>query len=149
MNTRFIVFASYNILQYLCDFIHVLIFVTVSKCRKSHKLTNIVFQDIYIYMVLFCLSWQCVACDPVSKFCVWLPIQEKQAFWEPFHGKFRMRHPWEDYVKVGKKLRKLTHILLAMDEYINSTVQVSSISLSWVSEIMHSVNLRKYYVNEY
>jgi hypothetical protein len=41
MNTRFKVFASYNILQYLCDFIHVLIFVTVSKCQKSPKLTNI------------------------------------------------------------------------------------------------------------
>jgi hypothetical protein len=43
MNIRFKVFASYNILQYLCDFIHVLIFGTVSKCRKSPKLTNIVF----------------------------------------------------------------------------------------------------------
>jgi hypothetical protein len=42
MNTRFKVFASYNILQYLCDFIPVLIFVIVSKCRKSPKLTNIV-----------------------------------------------------------------------------------------------------------
>ena len=42
MNTRFKVFASYNILQYLCDFIRVLIFATVSKCRKSPKLTNIV-----------------------------------------------------------------------------------------------------------
>jgi hypothetical protein len=42
MNTRFKVFASYNILQYLRDFIHVLIFVIVSKCRKSPKLTNIV-----------------------------------------------------------------------------------------------------------
>jgi hypothetical protein len=42
MNTRFKVVASYNILQYLCDFIHVLILVTVSKCRKSPKLTNIV-----------------------------------------------------------------------------------------------------------
>ena len=41
MNTCFKVFASYNILQYLCDFIHVLIFVTVSECRKSPKLTNI------------------------------------------------------------------------------------------------------------
>ena len=28
--------------QYLCDFIHVLIFVTISKCPKSPKLTNIV-----------------------------------------------------------------------------------------------------------
>jgi hypothetical protein len=44
MNTRFKVFASYNILQYVCDFIHALIFVTVSKCRKSPKLTNIVIQ---------------------------------------------------------------------------------------------------------
>ena len=44
MNTHFKVFASYNILQYVCDFIHVLIFVIVSKCRKSPKLTNIVFQ---------------------------------------------------------------------------------------------------------
>jgi hypothetical protein len=42
MNTRFKVFASYNILQYLCDFIHVLIFVIVSKCRKSLNLTDIV-----------------------------------------------------------------------------------------------------------
>ena len=40
--TRFKVIASYNILQYLCDFIHVLIFVIVSKCRKSPKLMNIV-----------------------------------------------------------------------------------------------------------
>ena len=42
MNTRFKVFNTYNTLQYLCDFIHVLIFVTVLKCRKSPKLTNTV-----------------------------------------------------------------------------------------------------------
>jgi hypothetical protein len=42
MNTRFKVFASYNILQNLCDFIHVLIFVIVSKYQKSPKLMNIV-----------------------------------------------------------------------------------------------------------
>ena len=42
MDTRFKVLASYNILQYLCDFINVLIFVIVSKCWKSPNLTNIV-----------------------------------------------------------------------------------------------------------
>ena len=42
MNTRFKIFTSYNILQNPCNFIHVLIFVTVLKCRKSPKLTNIV-----------------------------------------------------------------------------------------------------------
>jgi hypothetical protein len=46
MNTRFKGFAFYNILQNLCDFIHVLIFVIVSKCRKSPKLTNIVIPNL-------------------------------------------------------------------------------------------------------
>ena len=44
INTHFKVFPSYNILQYRCDLIHVLIFVSVSKCRKSPKLTNIVIR---------------------------------------------------------------------------------------------------------
>jgi hypothetical protein len=41
MSTRFKILASYNILQYLCNFIHVLIFVTVSKCQKNPKFMNI------------------------------------------------------------------------------------------------------------
>ena len=44
MNTRFKVFTSYNILQYLSDFIHVLIFGPISKCQKSPKLMNIVIK---------------------------------------------------------------------------------------------------------
>ena len=44
MNIRFKVFASYNIFQYMYDFNHILIFVTVSKCRKSPNLTNIVIR---------------------------------------------------------------------------------------------------------
>jgi hypothetical protein len=40
MNIRFKVFASYNILQYPCDFIDVLIFVTVSKCRKNSQINE-------------------------------------------------------------------------------------------------------------
>ena len=57
MNTRFKVFASYIILQYLCDFIHVFIFVTISKCRKSPKLTNIMIKGIStIHVRLFYVS---------------------------------------------------------------------------------------------
>jgi hypothetical protein len=48
MNTRFKVFASYNILLYLCDFIHDLIFVFVAKCRKSPKLSNIYSDDLFV-----------------------------------------------------------------------------------------------------
>ena len=53
MNTHFKVFASYNILQYLCDFIHVLIFVNVSKCQKNPKLTNIVIivHELHFYPI--------------------------------------------------------------------------------------------------
>ena len=47
MNIGFKVFASYNILQYSCDFVHVLIFVTISKCRKNPKLTNIVIFEFF------------------------------------------------------------------------------------------------------
>ena len=49
MNTRFEVFASNNILQYMCDFIHVLIFVNVSKCWKRPKLKNIVIQMVQVF----------------------------------------------------------------------------------------------------
>ena len=47
MNTCFKVFASYNILQYMCDFIHVLLFVIVSKCRKKSQINE------YIVIVLY------------------------------------------------------------------------------------------------
>ena len=38
-----------QVVQYMCDFIHVLIFVTVSKFQKNPKLTNIVCGDYYDY----------------------------------------------------------------------------------------------------
>ena len=38
------VFTSYNIVQSLCDFVHVLMFVNVSKCQKNPKLTNTVLR---------------------------------------------------------------------------------------------------------
>ena len=69
MNTRFKVFASYNILQYLCDFIHVLIFITVSKCQKSPKLTNIViFHKIVTFAtVAFIQHWRRCLIDNITQ----------------------------------------------------------------------------------
>ena len=80
MNTRFKVFASYNILQYLCDFIHVLIFVTVSKCRKSPKLTNIV---IYHKTERVHTCEQSMFDDPMLDITVCLTIDPA------FHGSIR------------------------------------------------------------
>ena len=48
MNTCFKVFASYNNLQNLCDLIHVLIFVIVSKCQKKSPNMDIVLTNIVI-----------------------------------------------------------------------------------------------------
>ena len=50
MYTRFKVFASHNILQYMCDFIHVLIFVVVSKCRKNPKFNE--YSDKYSHKTM-------------------------------------------------------------------------------------------------
>ena len=52
MNTRFKVLASYNILQNLCGFIHVLIFVTISQCRKKSQINE--YSDHYklIYFIV-------------------------------------------------------------------------------------------------
>ena len=40
MNTHLKVFASYNILQYLCDFIHVLIFCNCLKMPKKSQINE-------------------------------------------------------------------------------------------------------------
>jgi hypothetical protein len=76
------VFASYNILQNLCDFIYVLMFVNVSKCRKRSKLTNhilFVFSyKPYLLMLHHHLEW-CEYiqswCDSLSNLLIPIPIQ--------------------------------------------------------------------------
>ena len=82
MNTRFKVCASYNILQYLCDFIYVLIFVTNSKCRKSPKLTDIVILCTQGMWVLFGLFFM---------FSNFLPVKFAQRN-SSCISKFKMKH---------------------------------------------------------
>jgi hypothetical protein len=71
MNTRFKVVASYNILQYLCDFIHVLISVTISKCRKSPKLTNIVILPNTSELVKH-KTWDCIQARRAWKWATYI-----------------------------------------------------------------------------
>ncbi|KAK6163636.1 hypothetical protein DH2020_000500 [Rehmannia glutinosa] len=45
------------------------------------------------------------------------------AKWEPRHGKFRYRHPWDQYLKIGSLTRECAYKFDALNGYLNSDVQ--------------------------
>ncbi|CAN8311778.1 unnamed protein product [Cochlearia groenlandica] len=47
------------------------------------------------------------------------------AKWEPRHGQFRFRHPWNQYLVVAALLRKCAYRIDTLNSYINSDFQAS------------------------
>ncbi|KAI3450759.1 hypothetical protein Pfo_007424 [Paulownia fortunei] len=45
------------------------------------------------------------------------------AKWEPRHGKFRYRHPWDQYLKIGSLTRECAYKIDALNGYLKSDVQ--------------------------
>ncbi|KAF9687943.1 hypothetical protein SADUNF_Sadunf02G0145700 [Salix dunnii] len=45
------------------------------------------------------------------------------ARWEPAHGRFSFRHPWNQYLKVGASLRSCAYCIETLDGCINSEIQ--------------------------
>ncbi|KAI3462462.1 hypothetical protein Pfo_019125 [Paulownia fortunei] len=45
------------------------------------------------------------------------------AKWEPRHGKFRYRQPWDQYLKIGSLTRECAYKIDALNDYLNSDVQ--------------------------
>ncbi|XVF69256.1 hypothetical protein PTKIN_Ptkin11bG0066500 [Pterospermum kingtungense] len=45
------------------------------------------------------------------------------ARWEPGHGRFRFRHPWENYLKIGNLTRECAYKIEALNSYLNSEIQ--------------------------
>ncbi|KAG6693825.1 hypothetical protein I3842_09G021000 [Carya illinoinensis] len=45
------------------------------------------------------------------------------ARWEPGHGGFHFRHPWNQYLKIGALARQCAHLIEVLDGYINSDIQ--------------------------
>ncbi|XP_050369086.1 aluminum-activated malate transporter 2-like [Argentina anserina] len=45
------------------------------------------------------------------------------ARWEPRHGRFRFRHPWKHYLKIGSLTRQCAYRLDTLNGYINSDIQ--------------------------
>ncbi|KAI3939195.1 hypothetical protein MKX01_002063 [Papaver californicum] len=48
------------------------------------------------------------------------------AKWEPPHGRFRFRHPWNQYLKIGDITRQCACRMEALNGCINSEIQASS-----------------------
>ncbi|KAJ8439328.1 hypothetical protein Cgig2_022465 [Carnegiea gigantea] len=46
------------------------------------------------------------------------------AAWEPSHGRFKFRHPWKQYLKVGALARQCAYRVDALNTYLNSSVQI-------------------------
>lgn len=45
------------------------------------------------------------------------------ARWEPCHGRFKLRHPWKQYLKVGALTRQCAYQIETLSSYINSEVK--------------------------
>ncbi|KAJ1384567.1 Aluminum-activated malate transporter [Sesbania bispinosa] len=43
------------------------------------------------------------------------------AMWEPCHGRFRFRHPWQQYQKIGSLSRQCAYRIDALNGFLNST----------------------------
>ncbi|XP_075652158.1 aluminum-activated malate transporter 10-like [Castanea sativa] len=80
------------------------------------------------------------------------------ARWEPGHGPFNFRHPWQQYLKIGSALRSCAYCLEALNgcissenqapEYIkkhlnNSSLKVSSNSSSVIRELAVTIKTMK------
>ncbi|KAK9734621.1 hypothetical protein RND81_04G152500 [Saponaria officinalis] len=46
------------------------------------------------------------------------------AAWEPSHGRFMFRHPWKQYLKVGALTRQCAYRIDALNNHLNSDVQI-------------------------
>lgn len=79
-------------------------------------------------------------------------MQANFAKWEPGHGKFRFRHPWDLYLKVGALSRQCAYRMEALDAHINSDIQVYIMNLINISFnilrpskiLLNSINLYEY-----
>lgn len=51
-------------------------------------------------------------------------LQANFARWEPGHGKFRLRHPWQQYLEIGAFARQCAYQIEALNGCIDSRIQV-------------------------
>ena len=59
-----------------------------------------------------------------SYLIIFCTAQASFARWEPRHGKFQFRHPWDQYLKIGTLSRQCAHRMEALNGHLNFDVQV-------------------------
>ncbi|EYU36032.1 hypothetical protein MIMGU_mgv1a006531mg [Erythranthe guttata] len=52
------------------------------------------------------------------------------ARWEPRHGKFKYRHPWDQYIKIAGHTRECAHRFYALYGYLHSEIPTPPIEIS-------------------
>ncbi|KAL2345301.1 hypothetical protein Fmac_006586 [Flemingia macrophylla] len=49
------------------------------------------------------------------------------ARWEPGHGRYRLRHPWKHYLKIGALTRECAYKIETLNNYLNPEIQASNL----------------------
>ncbi|XP_054776383.1 aluminum-activated malate transporter 2-like [Prosopis cineraria] len=63
------------------------------------------------------------------------------ARWEPGHGRFKFRHPWDKYLKIGTLTRQCAYRMEALNAQLNSNLQASEEIRSVIQEACSEMSL--------
>ncbi|XP_044506753.1 aluminum-activated malate transporter 2-like [Mangifera indica] len=63
------------------------------------------------------------------------------AKWEPGHGQFQFRHPWNLYLKIGTLTRQCAYRIDALNGYLNTEIQTSSEMRHKIEEVYREMSL--------
>nr|CAN82473.1 hypothetical protein VITISV_030202 [Vitis vinifera] len=66
---------------------------------------------------------------------------ENFARWEPGHGRFRFRHPWKQYLKIGTLTRQCAYRIEALNGYLNSGFQAPTEIRSKIKDVCTMMSL--------
>ncbi|KAI5601199.1 hypothetical protein BDE02_01G076700 [Populus trichocarpa] len=62
------------------------------------------------------------------------------ARWEPAHGRFNFKHPWQQYLKIGASMRSCAYCVEALNRCIDSENQASEFTKKHLSNICLKVS---------
>ncbi|GJZ30328.1 aluminum-activated malate transporter 10 [Tanacetum coccineum] len=57
------------------------------------------------------------------------------ARWEPAHGRFKFRHPWKQYLRVGASMRSCAYCIETLNGFISSEVQAPELLKKHLKEV--------------
>ncbi|KAJ0084053.1 hypothetical protein Patl1_30308 [Pistacia atlantica] len=64
------------------------------------------------------------------------------AKWEPGHGRFQFRHPWNQYLKIGTLARQCAYRIDALNGYLNTEIQQPSSEMRYkIEEVCKEMSL--------